>query len=509
MPATIQATIQTDDFANNFAKARAIKRHHHFYLGPTNSGKTYHALNTLMAAKSGVYLAPLRLLAMEVRDKLVAAGVPCNLITGEERDMMMGALHTASTIEMMNPSKQIEVAIIDEIQMLQDADRGSAWTAALVGVPARQVFLCGANSVTNICLRALDALNETYEITHLQRMTPLVLEETSLCGKRYSKPKLKNQLQKGDAFIAFSRKDVLTLSARFRQWGFSVASIYGALSPEVRRHESERFCNGSAQILVATDAIGMGLNLPIRRVVFTAIHKFDGIASRPLNATEVRQIAGRAGRFGIYETGYVNVLEDDERIHIEHMLATDDTTDLQKLSIAPNFAQITAIEQQLHTIKLAECLEYFAQRLRFNHDIFELSNVSAQYSQALLVDEFAPKMNLQDKFTFACAPISINVNIEKDYYLMCLQSAYLLACRALPAAPIWLDAHNPKYLEAAESLSQNLSLYAWLSYKFPQVFIDGDKVSDLRRQISSYITRALLTQAGYGNTQRENDAVRY
>jgi ATP-dependent RNA helicase SUPV3L1/SUV3 len=508
--AIIQPGNLTDDFANSFSKARAIARHHHFYVGPTNSGKTYHALNTLMAAKSGVYLAPLRLLAMEVRDKLMAAGVPCNLITGEERDIIAGAQHTASTIEMMNTSKLVDVAIIDEIQMLQDADRGSAWTAALVGVPARLVFICGANSVTAPCLRVIEHLNETYEITRLERMTPLVLEDASLCGKRYSKPKLKPKLQKGDAFIAFSRKDVLTLSARFRQWGFTVASIYGALSPEVRRHESERFCSGAADILVATDAIGMGLNLPIRRVVFTAVHKFDGVASRLLNATEVRQIGGRAGRFGIYETGYVNVLEDDERIHIEHMLATDDTADLQKLPIAANFGEIAAISQRLHTNKLAECLEYFAQRLRFRHHIFALGNVDAQFKQAQLVDEFAPNMSLQDKFVFACAPISISVNFEKDYFLMCLQSAYLLAPRALPIAPIWIDSSNPthvnpKHLEAAETLSQNLSLYAWLSFKFPQIYADADKVGDLRKQISYYITNALLTQAGYGQTAREMD----
>ena len=501
----MKMNLNCDDYAASFAKARAIKRHHHFYLGPTNSGKTYHALNTLIAAKSGVYLAPLRLLAMEVRDKLMAAGVPCNLITGEERDIIAGAQHTASTIEMMNASKLVDVAIIDEIQMLQDPDRGSAWTAALVGVPARQVFVCGSNAVTAICVKVIQSLNESHEVTHLQRMTPLVLEDTSLCGERYSKPKLKPKLQKGDAFIAFSRKDVLTLSARFRQWGFTVASIYGALSPEVRRHESERFCSGSADILVATDAIGMGLNLPIRRVVFTATHKFDGIASRLLNATEVRQIAGRAGRFGIYETGFVNVLEDDEHIHIEHMLATDDTADLQKLPISANFGEMAAISQQLHTNKLAECLEYFAQRLRFSHDLFALGNVEAQFKQALLVDEFAPNMSLHDKFVFACAPISINVNFEKDYFLMCLQSAYLLAPRALPIAPIWLDSTNSKHLEKAEILSQNISLYAWLSFKFPQVFVDADKVGDLRKQISRYITRALLTQAGYGQTAREVD----
>jgi ATP-dependent RNA helicase SUPV3L1/SUV3 len=130
---------------------------------------------------------------------------------------------------------------------------------------------------------------------------------------------------------------VLTFSARFRQWGFTVASIYGALSPEVRRTESTRFCTGKADILVATDAIGMGLNLPIRRVIFSNIHKFDGVASRHLNATEVRQIAGRAGRFGIYDTGYVSVLESDELIHIEHMLSTDDSSDLSKLPISISF----------------------------------------------------------------------------------------------------------------------------------------------------------------------------
>ena len=88
---------------------------------------------------------------------------------------------------------------------------------------------------------------------------------------------------------------------------------------------------------------------------------------------------------------------------------------------------------------------------------------------------------------------------------MCLQSAYLLARRALPTTPVWLDSNNPKHLEAAESLSQNLSLYAWLSYKFGQIFIDGEKVPEMRQAISRYITRALLTQAGYSQTAREID----
>jgi ATP-dependent RNA helicase SUPV3L1/SUV3 len=492
-------------FTDSFSVARNIKRHHHFYLGPTNSGKTYQALLALEKAQSGVYLAPLRLLAMEIRDRLVAAGVPCNLITGEERVLMKGARHTASTIEMMNPDHQVEVAIIDEIQMLQDPDRGSAWTAALIGAPASKVFICGSTAVTAPCIDAITALGETYDITYLQRKTPLVLEDESLCGKRYSKQKLKPKLQKGDAVIAFSRKDVLTFSARFRQWGFTVASIYGALAPEVRRTESERFSSGQADILVATDAIGMGLNLPIRRVIFSHIHKFDGVASRMLNMTEVRQIAGRAGRFSIYETGYVNVLENDELIHIEHMLSADDTADLKKLPININMMQIDGIAGKLHTRKISEILIYFQERSRFEHALFEQAPLNAQISQALLVDEYAPDMSLHDKYLFVCAPISLNVAFEKDYYLLCLQSVAQSKIRYLPTNPVWLDSDSPKHLEAAELLSHNLSLYAWLSFKFPQFFVDGGQVRTLRQQVSRYIERALLTQAGYGDTSREID----
>lgn len=496
-----------EEYFNQFKLARSLNRHHHFYLGPTNSGKTYQALITLERAESGVYLAPLRLLAMEVRDRLVAAGVPCNLITGEERVLMAGAQHTASTIEMMNSAKIFEVAIIDEIQMLQDDDRGSAWTSALVGVPAKQVFICGSNAVTNPCVAAITAMDETYEITYLQRKTPLLLEDESLCGKRYSRQKIKPKLQKGDAIIAFSRKDVLTFSARFRQWGFTVASIYGALSPEVRRTESERFCNGTADILVATDAIGMGLNLPIRRVIFSNIHKFDGVASRPLNATEVRQIAGRAGRFGIYDTGYVNVLENDELIHIEHMLDVDDTSDLTKLPISINFNQIGLLAAQLHTRKIAEALVYHQQRSRFNSSLFVNTSLNNQIAQAILVDEHAPEMSLQDKFIFICAPISLNVAFEKDYYLLCLQSVAQSQIRHLPKPPVWLTSVSPKYLEAAELLSHNLSLYAWLSFKFPQIFVDGDELKSLRQRVSRYIESALLTQSGYGDTSREIDGL--
>lgn len=499
----LTSALALHELPRSYQVARSLNRKIHFHLGPTNSGKTYQALIKLQSAKSGVYLAPLRLLAMEIRDRLMEAGVPCNLITGEERQLIPGAKHTACTVEMMNPNQVVDVAIIDEIQMLQDEARGYAWTAALIGAPAKEVFVCGANSVTVPCIRVIEALDEDYDITHLERKTPLLLEHEGLSGKKYNRANLKGKLQKGDAVIAFTRKDVLTLSARFRQWGHGVASIYGALSPEVRRTESRRFCEGDADILVATDAIGMGLNLPIRRVIFSSIDKFDGIASRPINATEVRQIAGRAGRFGIYDTGYVSAFENDELIHLEHMLTTSDVTDLEKLPISPSFPHLSEIAENLHTHKISEALAYFAERIGINSDLFEIAPLQTQTQLALLVDEYAPKLNLKDKFIFTCAPVGWDKTRERDYFLSCLDCVANNQIKALPSDTAWLNSSSPKHLEEAEDLSKDISLYAWLAHKFPKHFYQLNELPALRNKISRYIEAALLVQAGYKDTSKE------
>jgi len=503
MHKTLTCELALHEFPNSFRVARSLNRQIHFHLGPTNSGKTYQALLKLQSAESGVYLAPLRLLAMEIRDRLIDAGVPCNLITGEERQLIPGAKHTACTVEMMNANQVVDVAIIDEIQMLQDESRGYAWTAALIGAPAKEVFVCGANSVTAPCIRAIEALGEQFDITYLERKTPLLLEHEGLSGKKYNRANLKGKLQKGDAVIAFTRKDVLTLSARFRQWGHGVASIYGALSPEVRRTESKRFCDGDADILVATDAIGMGLNLPIRRVIFSSIAKFDGVASRPINATEVRQIAGRAGRFGIYETGYVNAFENDELIHLEHMLTTNDVADLEKLPISPSFPHLSAIAATLQTHKISEALAYFGERISMNSDLFEIAPLQTQTQLALLVDEYALRLNLKDKFIFTCAPISWDKPRERDYFLSCLDCVVNNQTKALPADIAWLNSTSPKHLEQAEDLSKDISLYAWLAHKFPNHFFELDKLPALRSKVSRYIEAALLVQAGYKDISKE------
>lgn len=513
-----QDLMRLGDFPEMFSLARGIRRHLVFRLGPTNSGKTHEALEALMEARSGVYLAPLRLLAMEVRDRLMNAGIPCNLVTGEERVMVPGAQHTACTVEMMDPTMEVRVAVLDEIQMLQDEQRGWAWTAALVGVPARTLFVCGDASVLRPCERLVRSMEETMELEFTERKTPLEVmpypvDPPRATGKqgrqeapwrgRKDRQREAQGVSKGDAVVAFTRKDVLTLSARYRAQGWKVATIYGALAPEVRRTESERFSQGEADVLVATDAIGMGLNLPIRRVLFSTVHKFDGRSMRALNATEVRQIAGRAGRYGLYPKGYVGAMDKQDLNHIRTQLQSDAPSVDLRLPIAPSPEHVQALASLLDNNNIGAVLQYFAQKVASDSPLFQTAGLKDAIELGFCVDRLAPKLDLREKFTFACAPVSVDKDTELDYFKRCLSAYVAQRPMALPPAPSWLKSASPSRLEDAELLSKQISLYAWFSMKFPQVFDQGPWLPEVRSLVSRFIERSLLHQSGFGQTSRE------
>jgi hypothetical protein len=278
-----------------YPKARQIKRHFVLHIGPTNSGKTHDALEAFYAAESGVYLAPLRLLAYEIYDLSVKHGVPCSMLTGEERIIDAEAQHESDTIELLNPDKYYDVAVIDEAQMLGDTSRGWAWTAAILGVLAPVVHVCAAPEAEDILKQMIEQCGDTYEIFHTERDTPLIYDAEEFRFPESVQPK--------DALIVFSKKSVLYCAAALQKKGVRCSVIYGALPYEVRCSEVQRFINGQTSVVVSTDAIGMGMNLPIRRVVFLETKKFDGMDVRPLKPAEVKQIAGRAGRRGIYDEG--------------------------------------------------------------------------------------------------------------------------------------------------------------------------------------------------------------
>lgn len=287
-----------DNVIELYPLARDMERHFILHVGPTNSGKTYDAMQELMKAESGVYLAPLRLLALEGQEKVLAAGVPCSMTTGEEEDIHEDAKHLCSTIEKLPLNTYYEVAIIDEAQMIDDPDRGWAWTQAILGVQADRIHVCMSEDAKSIVEKLIFLCGDTYEVVEHERNTPLIVESNMF---RFPK-----DVQPNDALIVFSRNKVLGLAAILEEAGIPVSVIYGSLPYDVRKSEVQKFLSGETKVVVATDAIGMGMNLPIRRIVFMETEKFDGYHVRSLYGNEVRQIAGRAGRRGIFDEGYVN-----------------------------------------------------------------------------------------------------------------------------------------------------------------------------------------------------------
>lgn len=299
-------TDKLDDEVANVLKLQAndideLKHHGErrfiLHIGGTNSGKTYTAIERLKSAAKGVYAGPLRLLALEVYDKMVDAGVPCNMVTGQEQYYTDNSRCIAATVEMVEPYEMYDIAVIDEVQMINDPYRGHIWLNLILRLQADEIHLCMAPEVENIVCSILDNYNEKYEIIRHERTTQLIFED-----RPYN---INTDITRGDALILFSKKEVLDVAARLEQKGIKVSTIYGSLPPQIRKRQFEMFLSGETEVVVATDAIGLGVNLPIRRIVFMNISKFDGAHRRQLNEYEIRQIAGRAGRRGIYDYGYV------------------------------------------------------------------------------------------------------------------------------------------------------------------------------------------------------------
>ena len=269
------------------------------HVGPTNAGKTHDALAAFRSARHAVYLGPLRLLAAEVADTSNDQGCPCSLVTGEERRLVEGARHVASTVEMFDSQDKWDVAVIDEAQMLGDPNRGGAWSRALIGVDADELHVCCAPEGLGIVRRILDDCHErfgdTYRIQRHERLNPLLPFPQLV--------RFPEDVQPGDACIAFSKRDVHAAAAELHNAGRTCCVVYGALPHAVRQAEARRFREGDAEVVVATDAIGMGLNLPVKRVVFLQHDKFNGRERVTLTPGEVKQIAGRAGRYGYAEAG--------------------------------------------------------------------------------------------------------------------------------------------------------------------------------------------------------------
>ncbi len=477
-----------DRYAAHFTNARSLQRRFTVVIGPTNSGKSHYALDRLAAADSGAALAPLRLLALEFQEALAARGVAASLLTGEERDIIPGARHVACTVEMADTSRIIDVAVIDEAQMLADPDRGAAWTAAIMGVPAREVIVLGAPDCLPLVRRIAELCDEPVEVVRLARMNPLHAAADAV-GL--------SSITDADAVVAFSRRDIFLLREQLMTRGRRVAVIYGNLGPEVRRAESRRFREGEAPVLVATDAIGMGLNLPIRRVVFSSLVKWDGKQERSLTPAEIRQIGGRAGRYGQHEAGIVAVLAGGgDPARLRQLMATEPAApEDRRPLVSPDRDIVAAVAEELGTASLSETLRRIQRAvLRPGDPNYRLADLGTQIDIATAMD--GAGLPLLDRWTYAMCPVDTRDDgIDR---LLRWGLDHAAGTPVPPPAAGFLpapDQATQPSLEHAEKVAKRLVAWRWLSQRFPGAYADTEAALAERRLLNGFIEEVLRKQA--------------
>jgi len=255
-------------------------------LGPTNTGKTHLAIETMLSFDSGMIGFPLRLLAREVYDKVIKE-IPIDkvaLITGEEKIIPSNAKYFLCTVESMPIDKNLDFVGVDEIQMCADHERGHIFTDRLLNIRGSKLtMLMGSNTIKNI----ISKLNDEIEFINRNRLSKLT----------YTGHKKISRIGRKTAIIAFSAEDVYAIAELIRRQKGGAAIVMGSLSPKTRNAQVALYQSGDVDFLVATDAIGMGINMDIDHIYFSNLKKFDGRKLRKLTLSEVGQIAGRAGRY--------------------------------------------------------------------------------------------------------------------------------------------------------------------------------------------------------------------
>lgn len=449
------------------------------HVGPPNSGKTYAALEALVEAGSGWYLAPLRLLAFEIFDRLNQRGALCNLLTGEEHIAIPDATITAATVEMFNPRQSGVCVVIDEAQMLADADRGWAWTRALMEAEAAEIHVIGPETVHGLIEQMATAAAIPLEIIEHERLSPIQVAEASWS--------LEN-LPSRTILVAFSRALVLHLKTELERMKRTVSVVYGNLPPEVRRKQADRFANGETEICVATDAVGMGLNLPADYVCFYEVEKFDGRNVRVLTPAEVQQIGGRAGRYGLSTIGEVGATSKRDLKLVKKLFA-EPAQILTHARVAPTVEDLELIPGSLAS-KLTQWsqLQSIPEALR---RAIQTADMTERIELAsMLTDREVNLLGLEAALKIVNAPTRQNT---RDYWYQCAR--HILTDKALPMPPVApKEITNTIELESVEYCIACSDIYLWLSQRreFGSFAPHADEVREMRADWSLSIDRALL-----------------
>ncbi|KAJ1734615.1 RNA helicase [Coemansia sp. BCRC 34490] len=489
-------------------RARTMKRRIIMHVGPTNSGKTYHALQRIKGPHASVYCSPLRLLAHEVYTRMLKEGISASLITGEEKKMPvfkemgiepLGYNHkgtvnthvTSCTIEMCVLSTIYKVAVIDEIQMINDRQRGWAWTNALVGILADEIHLCGEPSAVPLVKKICESLDEEVEVREYTRLGQLKVSKKSLEGS------WKN-IRKGDCVITFSRKEIYETKKIIEEnTGMRCAVIYGGLPPEARAKQAELFNDPDSEynVMVASDAVGMGINLNIKRIVFMKLTKWDGESVRTVSVSQTRQIGGRAGRFkSDSKVGVVTSFWDTDIPSLNNLMhSTPQVLDAAGVQPPPDIIEL--FSHQFPKISFAKLWRMFCDIASVSDNYF-LCDFDGQEDIAALIEDLP--LSIRQKYRLIYAPIKTKTSLDK----MCVRKfaeaiAYKKECKIehfvnLPSNP-------PRSREMAALFEQwhtIITSYLWMVTNFSYVFKGEAEALEVKAKCEELLHQGLMSMRG-------------
>lgn len=450
------------------------------HVGPTNSGKTYNALQDLRTAENGCFLAPLRLLANEVYHTFnFDYGVYCSLITGEEKIIVPTATIYSSTVEMFSAEKEYDCVVLDETQMIADENRGNAWLRVLLFCKSKRLHIITSYEALSLIKKILNKLNKTFEIKEYKRLVPLKVAETAY--------KLSEPIDR-TIYVVFSRADVLVLKEQFEKIGKKVSVVYGNLPPEVRRRQIERFKNCETDICIATDAIGMGINLPADRVCFVKLNKFDGNNVRLLKNLEIKQIGGRAGRFKLCEFGEIGALDKNSLRTIKAALE-EVVEPLEFAKISPELEDLMVFSDELLYNKLIKWSKLEGSVPEYLLGLIEKIDLKDQLELAAYFDKkVQDQLGIENVFKLIKAP----VRKDKSYWIKCVSA--ILDKEQLPIPNTIDNIQNDEHLKEAEQLINDCEIYAWINNctDFDYYCSELETVREIKQNIIDEVDKFLI-----------------
>ena len=460
--------------------ARRLTRRWIALLGPTNSGKTHRSIEAMAAAEHAIYLSPLRLMALENQERIESMGVPCSLVTGEEEIIREGATHFCCTVEEFARFRHQhwDVVVVDEVQMMADPQRGWAWVDALVSAHTPKLMMTGPALIEPSLRTLCELCEDQLQVQRTKRLSPVEVSKHATTLER---------LEPGSLLVAFSRKLVLELKGMLESVGKSVSVVYGALSPEVRREQARRFREGEADIMVATDAVGMGLNLPAHTLCFYTDEKFDGIQNRQLKVQEVKQIGGRAGRFGHHDRGEITALDPQTLKSIRRLFNSPDApVDLSQFQVRPSIDHLSAISELMGEPSLLRSWLTFNRNINYGEAFVSvLPDELAEWIE--LIDD--PKIPLWLRWTFACTPIRGGFDSPASQHAQ-RWIKRVAEGHAIPMPRLLLGAD----LASLESTLHVVETYLHLARSLPEHFPEHDDGEEARKLLNDAITRELSRQ---------------